>query len=118
MTEVLFATYAVLFTAEIVGDKLLYTSGVFAARFRWRAVVCGMTAAFMGKMAVAVIYGSSYREADAAVVGCSSYGGELHRSCDRHVAGSRRGKAKGEGLADPARSGGRIRDDFLFGVGR
>jgi putative Ca2+/H+ antiporter (TMEM165/GDT1 family) len=59
MLEVLFATYAAVFVAEIVGDKLLYTSGVLATRFRWGAVVFGMSLAFMGKMAVAVIVGAA-----------------------------------------------------------
>jgi putative Ca2+/H+ antiporter (TMEM165/GDT1 family) len=57
--EVLFATYAAVFIAEIVGDKLLYTSGVLATRFRWGAVVFGMSLAFMGKMAVAVLVGAT-----------------------------------------------------------
>jgi putative Ca2+/H+ antiporter (TMEM165/GDT1 family) len=59
MFEVLFATYAAVFVAEIVGDKLLYTSGVLATRFRWGAVVFGMSVAFMGKMAVAVAVGAA-----------------------------------------------------------
>lgn len=59
MLEVLFATYSAVFVAEIVGDKLLYTSGVLATRFRWGAVVFGMSVAFMGKMAVAVIVGAA-----------------------------------------------------------
>src|SRR6185369_2633493 len=59
MLEVLFATYTAVFVAEIVGDKLLYTSGVLATRFRWGAVVFGMSLAFMGKMAVAVIVGAA-----------------------------------------------------------
>jgi len=59
MLEVLLATYTAVFVAEIVGDKLLYTSGVLATRFRWGAVVFGMSAAFMGKMAVAVIVGAA-----------------------------------------------------------
>src|SRR5258708_5615125 len=54
MLPILLATYTAVFVAEIVGDKLLYTSGVLATRFRWGAVVCGMSAAFMGKMAVAI----------------------------------------------------------------
>ena len=41
MLEVLLATYTAVFVAEIVGDKLLYTSGVLATRFRWGAVVSG-----------------------------------------------------------------------------
>src|SRR5262249_5990220 len=59
MPEVLFAAYASVFVAEIVGDKLLYTSGVLATRFSWDAVVSGMTAAFMGKMAIAVLVGAA-----------------------------------------------------------
>jgi putative Ca2+/H+ antiporter (TMEM165/GDT1 family) len=59
MLEVLFATYTAVFVAEIVGDKLLYTSGVLATRFRWGAVVFGMSVAFMGKMAVAVLVGAT-----------------------------------------------------------
>ena len=59
MLEVLLATYTAVFVAEIVGDKLLYTSGVLATRFRWGAVVFGMSAAFMGKMAVAVLVGAA-----------------------------------------------------------
>ena len=59
MLEVLLATYTAVFVAEIVGDKLLYTSGVLATRFRWGAVIFGMSAAFMGKMAVAVAIGAA-----------------------------------------------------------
>src|SRR5262244_2671087 len=59
MLEVLLATYTAVFVAEIVGDKLLYTSGVLATRFRWGAVIFGMSAAFMGKMAVAVGIGAA-----------------------------------------------------------
>lgn len=58
MLSVFFATYGAVFIAEIVGDKLLYTSGVLATRYRWSAVLTGMTLAFMGKMAVAVVLGS------------------------------------------------------------
>src|SRR5262249_34539936 len=57
--EVFLATYAAVFVAEIVGDKLLYTSGVLATRFRWGAVVFGMSVAFMGKMVVAVGVGAA-----------------------------------------------------------
>src|SRR5215510_2298921 len=59
MLEVLLATYTAVFVAEIVGDKLLYTSGVLATQFRWGAVLCGMSAAFAGKMAVAVLIGAA-----------------------------------------------------------
>jgi putative Ca2+/H+ antiporter (TMEM165/GDT1 family) len=59
MLEAFLATYAAVFVAEIVGDKLLYTSGVLATRFRWGAVISGMSAAFMAKMAVAVAVGAA-----------------------------------------------------------
>ena len=53
------ATYGAVFVAEIVGDKLLYTTGVLAARYRSVAVVLGMALAFMCKMAVAVAVGAA-----------------------------------------------------------
>jgi putative Ca2+/H+ antiporter (TMEM165/GDT1 family) len=59
MLEAFLATYAAVFVAEIVGDKLLYTSGVLATRYRWGAVISGMSAAFMAKMAVAVAVGAA-----------------------------------------------------------
>jgi len=59
MLQAFLATYAAVFVAEIVGDKLLYTSGVLATRFRWGAVISGMSAAFMAKMAVAVAVGAA-----------------------------------------------------------
>ena len=52
-------TYGAVFVAEIVGDKLLYTTGVLAARYRSAAVVLGMALAFMCKMAVAVAIGAA-----------------------------------------------------------
>jgi putative Ca2+/H+ antiporter (TMEM165/GDT1 family) len=57
--ETFLTTYIAVFVAEIVGDKLLYTSGVLATRFRWAAVISGMSLAFMAKMAVAVAVGAT-----------------------------------------------------------
>jgi putative Ca2+/H+ antiporter (TMEM165/GDT1 family) len=51
------ATYGAVFVAEIVGDKLLYTTGVLAARYRTLPIMVGMAFAFMIKMAVAVLAG-------------------------------------------------------------
>ena len=59
MIAIFFATYAAVFVAEIVGDKLLYTTGVLATRYRTVPIIIGMLAAFMGKMAVAVAVGSA-----------------------------------------------------------
>src|SRR4029453_16382869 len=52
-------TYGAVFVAEIVGDKLLYTTGVLATRYRSASVVLGMALAFMCKMAVAVAAGAA-----------------------------------------------------------
>jgi putative Ca2+/H+ antiporter (TMEM165/GDT1 family) len=59
MIGIFLATYAAVFVAEIVGDKLLYTTGVLATRYRPVPLIMGMLAAFMGKMAVAVAVGSA-----------------------------------------------------------
>ena len=57
MGAIFFATYGAVFIAEIVGDKLLYTTGVLATRYRTLPIMCGMAIAFMAKMAVAVLVG-------------------------------------------------------------
>jgi putative Ca2+/H+ antiporter (TMEM165/GDT1 family) len=59
MIGILIATYGAVFVAEIVGDKLLYTTGVLAARYRAAPIMIGMLIAFMCKMAVAVTVGSA-----------------------------------------------------------
>ena len=59
MIQLVLATYGAVFVAEIVGDKLLYTTGVLATRYRSAAVVLGMALAFMCKMAVAVAVGAA-----------------------------------------------------------
>ena len=59
MLQLVLTTYGAVFVAEIVGDKLLYTTGVLAARYRSAAVVLGMALAFMCKMAVAVAVGAA-----------------------------------------------------------
>jgi Ca2+/H+ antiporter, TMEM165/GDT1 family len=59
MLPILFATYGAVFLAEIVGDKLLYTTGVLATRYRTTPVMFGMACAFMLKMGVAVLVGNA-----------------------------------------------------------
>jgi putative Ca2+/H+ antiporter (TMEM165/GDT1 family) len=65
---VFLATYGAVFIAEIVGDKLLYTTGVLATRYRASAIVAGMAAAFMVKMAVAVLVGEAIAHLSRALV--------------------------------------------------
>jgi putative Ca2+/H+ antiporter (TMEM165/GDT1 family) len=59
MLPILFATYVAVFVAEIVGDKLLYTTGVLATRYRTPPILVGMAVAFMAKMGVAVLLGKA-----------------------------------------------------------
>src|SRR5438067_13050824 len=59
MILMFFATFGAVFIAEIVGDKLLYTTGVLAARYRTAPIMIGMAAAFMAKMGVAVLIGEA-----------------------------------------------------------
>lgn len=59
MILVFFATFGTVFVAEIVGDKLLYTTGVLAARYRTLPIMLGMAVAFMAKMGVAVLVGEA-----------------------------------------------------------
>ena len=59
MLTILLVTYGAVFAAEIVGDKLLYTTGVLATRYRTLPIMLGMIMAFMAKMAVAVLVGKA-----------------------------------------------------------
>jgi putative Ca2+/H+ antiporter (TMEM165/GDT1 family) len=59
MLPILLATYGAVFAAEIVGDKLLYTTGVLATRYRTLPILLGMGVAFMAKMGVAVLIGKA-----------------------------------------------------------
>jgi Ca2+/H+ antiporter, TMEM165/GDT1 family len=68
MIGIFLATYAAVFVAEIVGDKLLYTTGVLATRYRTLPIILGMLVAFMAKMAVAVAVGSAISKLPPLVV--------------------------------------------------
>jgi putative Ca2+/H+ antiporter (TMEM165/GDT1 family) len=59
LLPILLATYGAVFVAEIVGDKLLYTTGVLATRYRTVPIMFGMAVAFMAKMGVAVLVGKA-----------------------------------------------------------
>jgi Ca2+/H+ antiporter, TMEM165/GDT1 family len=59
MLTIFLATYGAVFIAEIVGDKLLYTTGVLATRYTSASIMLGMGLAFSGKMAVAVAVGDA-----------------------------------------------------------
>ena len=59
MIVIFFATFGAVFLAEIVGDKLLYTTGVLSARYRTAPILIGMATAFIAKMGVAVLVGQA-----------------------------------------------------------
>src|SRR5258708_16825979 len=59
MILILLTAFGAVFVAEIVGDKLLYTTGILAARYRTMPIMFGMAVAFMAKMGVAVLGGDA-----------------------------------------------------------
>lgn len=70
MLPIFLATYGAVFVAEIVGDKLLYTTGVLAARYRTIPIMFGMALAFMLKMGVAVAVGEAISKLPPWLVAC------------------------------------------------
>jgi len=68
MISVFIATYAAVFIAEIVGDKLLYTTGILATRYRSLPVILGMALAFTLKMGVAVMVGQALAQLPKPVI--------------------------------------------------
>lgn len=90
MFVIFFATFGAVFIAEIVGDKLLYTTGVLAARYRTLPIMLGMATAFMAKMGVAVLIGDAIAHLPrilVAVITAISFGGvaiALWRKDDRY----------------------------------
>ncbi len=52
-------TYGSVFAAELVADKLLYTTSVLTTRYRAVPIVFGVTLAFMMKIGIAVLAGET-----------------------------------------------------------
>lgn len=65
-------TYGAVFAAELVGDKLLYTASVLAARYRVFPIVFGATLAFMVKMGVAVVIGKALSQLPPLLVAAAT----------------------------------------------
>lgn len=55
--EAFFTSYVVVLLAELVGDKLLFTTGILATRYRAAPILVGVVTAFALKMLVAVWFG-------------------------------------------------------------
>ena len=82
MFTAFFVTYGAVFVAEIVGDKLFYTTGILATRYRTLPIFLGMAAAFMVKMGVAVLVGEAITRLPVwlvAVLSGISFGGLAER---------------------------------------
>jgi putative Ca2+/H+ antiporter (TMEM165/GDT1 family) len=99
------ATYVAVFIAEIVGDKLLYTTGVLAVRYRPLPIILGMALAFMIKMGAAVLLGQAIAHLPKPVIAgltAASFIGVMfmlwRKSDDIPVDG----EAKSESLTQPA----------------
>jgi Ca2+/H+ antiporter, TMEM165/GDT1 family len=59
MAQLFLAAFAGVFAAEVLGDKLLYTTGTLATRYRTAPMMGGIALAFMVKMGVAVVVGQA-----------------------------------------------------------
>jgi putative Ca2+/H+ antiporter (TMEM165/GDT1 family) len=68
MVSIFVATYAAVFIAEIVGDKLLYTTGVLAVRYNPTPILLGMALAFMIKVGAAVLLGQAVAQLPKPVI--------------------------------------------------
>lgn len=72
MLYLLLATYGTVFLTELVGDKSIYTIGSLSTRFHYLPVFCGIAAAFMGKILVAVLVGQAVAELPRTLVAVTS----------------------------------------------
>jgi len=68
LLQLFMMAYAAVFAAEVLGDKLLYTTGILATRYRTLPMMSGITLAFMAKMAVAVAVGEAVTALPPAVI--------------------------------------------------
>jgi putative Ca2+/H+ antiporter (TMEM165/GDT1 family) len=55
--QLFIVTYSMVLAGELIGDKSIFTVASLTLRFRPAAAICGVLAAFIGKMSVAVLFG-------------------------------------------------------------
>ena len=116
MLTIFLATYGAVFVAEIVGDKLLYTTGVLATRYKTLPIMIGMAFAFMLKMGVAVAVGEAISKLPPWLVACVTAASFIGVAITVWRKDERRVRAE-RGLGAQSRHGF-LRGDFLFRVGR
>jgi ABC-type nitrate/sulfonate/bicarbonate transport system ATPase subunit len=68
----LLAIYVAVLTAELVGDKTLYTLGPLSSRHGCSPVLAGATVACMGKMAAVVLFGDLLGRLPAWIIATTS----------------------------------------------
>jgi putative Ca2+/H+ antiporter (TMEM165/GDT1 family) len=64
----LLAAFGTVLLTELLGDKSIFTIGTLATRFRPGPILCGITAAFMAKVLVAVALGRAIAQLPTATV--------------------------------------------------
>lgn len=69
---ILLTAFWVVFLTELIGDKSIYSISSLALRFRPLTVFCGLAAAFMLKMLVAVLVGQALTQLPAAAMAALS----------------------------------------------
>ena len=105
MITALVATYVAVFIAEIVGDKLLYTTGVLAVRYRPLPIILGMALAFMIKMGAAVLLGQAIAHLPKPVIAgltAASFIGVMFMLWRKSDDIPAEGEAKSQSLTQPA----------------
>lgn len=72
MLSTLLIAFAAVFGAEIAGDKLIYTAGILSSRYRTAPMLCGIVAALMVKMGVAVAAGAAITSLPPVLIALST----------------------------------------------
>jgi putative Ca2+/H+ antiporter (TMEM165/GDT1 family) len=72
MLVTMLAVYAAVLTAELIGDKTLYTLGPLSSRYGFSPVLAGATVACMVKMAAAVLLGDLLSRLPGWSLACTS----------------------------------------------
>ena len=105
MFSAFIATYVAVFVAEIVGDKLLYTTGVLAVRYRPLPIILGMALAFMIKMGAAVLLGQAIAQLPKPVIAAltaASFIGVMFMLWRKSDDIPPEGEARSQALTQPA----------------
>lgn len=73
MLTVVGATFVAVLVAEILGDKLVYTTGILATRYKPLPVLVGIALAFMAKMGAAVVFGGAISRLPRGLIAAATF---------------------------------------------